>query len=58
MGAKIKEAGEGGLTTIGKNGKNFHINKTQFKLNIVKFIFPFLMINILVVKIKNFVCTR
>lgn len=46
MGAKIKEAGWG-LTTSGKNGKNFHINKTQFELNIVKFIFPYLMINIL-----------
>lgn len=47
MGAKIKEAGGGGLTTSRKNRKNFHINKTQFELNIVKFIFPFLMINIL-----------
>lgn len=42
-----KDKGGGGVTTTGKNGKNCHIIKTQFELNIVKFIFPFLMINIL-----------
>lgn len=38
--------GGGWLTTSGKNGENVLINKTQFELNIVKFIFPFLMIHI------------
>lgn len=43
-----KDKGGGGvLTTSGKNGKNCHITKTQFDLNSVKFIFPFLMIIIL-----------
>lgn len=41
------KGGRGGLTTSGKNGENCLINKTQFERNIVKFIFPFLMINIL-----------
>lgn len=46
-GCNDKGGRGGGLTTSGKNGKNFLINKTQFELNIVKFIFPFLMIHIL-----------
>lgn len=45
-GYKDKGGRGGGLTTSGKNGENCLINKTQFERNIVKFIFPFLMIHI------------
>lgn len=66
MGAKTKEGGV--LITSGENGKNCHIanrnltstntcfkgTKTQLELNIIKFIFPFLMINIVNIHAYNF----
>lgn len=67
MGAKTKEGG-GVLITSGENGKNCHIaninltstntcfkvTKTQLEINIIKFIFPFLMINIVNIHAYNF----